>query len=209
MEEIVQQLASWNPLWIYAAIALFCFVENIVPPAPSDMLVVACGSFIGFGSVGFVPALVLAAAGSTAGFGVMYLIGRWFGAKIVETGKLRFIPVARVQAVEGWFKKYGYAVIVVNRFLSGTRAVVSFFAGMSRLSLSKTMVLSFVSAAAWNAILLYAGKELGENWRDLSEILQIYSRAITSFVILILLFALGRYLYKKRHPVDPQSPGKV
>lgn len=209
MEEIVQQLSTWNPLWIYAAIALFCFVENIFPPAPSDMLVVACGSFIGFGSVGFIPALLLAAAGSTGGFAVMYMIGRWFGTRIVETGKLKFVPVARIHTVEGWFQKYGYAVIIVNRFLSGTRAVVSFFAGMSGLSLPKTVALSFVSAMAWNAILLYAGKELGENWRDLSEILKIYSRAITSIVILTLLFAVGRYLYKKRHPVDPHNAGKV
>lgn len=209
MEEIVRQLSTWNPLWIYAAIALFCFVENIFPPAPSDMLVVACGSFIGFGTVGFVPALVLAAAGSTAGFAVMYTIGRWFGRKIVETGRLRFIPIQRVHTVEGWFKKYGYTVIIANRFLSGTRAVVSFFAGMSELSLTTTMILSFVSATAWNAILLYAGKELGENWRDVTEILQIYSRAITSIVILILLFALGRYLYKKRHPVDPRNQGSA
>lgn len=206
MEEIVQQLSTWNPLWIYAAIAAFCFVENVFPPAPSDMLVVACGSFIGFGSVAFIPALVLAAAGSTAGFVVMYTIGRWFGVKIVETGRLRFIPIARVHTVEGWFKKYGYAVIVANRFLSGTRAVVSFFAGMSELSLPTTVALSFVSATAWNAILLYAGKELGQNWRDLSETLQIYSSAITSILVLTLLIALGRYLYRKRHPVDPANP---
>jgi len=209
MEEIVQQLSTWNPLWIYAAIAVFCFVENLVPPAPSDMRVVACGSFIGFGSVDFIPALLLASAGSTAGFAVMYGIGRWFGRRIIEAGKLRFIPVARVHTVEMWFQKYGYAVIVANRFLSGTRAVVSFFAGMSELSLPKTMILSFVSATAWNAILLYAGKELGENWRDISEILMIYSRAITSIVILTLLFALGRYLYKKRHPVDSQNQGNA
>ena len=197
MEDIVQQLATWNPLWIYLAVAVFCYVENIFPPAPSDMLVVACGSFIGFGSVNFVLALLLASAGSTLGFLTMYKIGDWFGVKIVEAGKLKFIPITQVKKVEGWFQRYGYVVIVANRFLSGTRAVVSFFAGLSELSLGRTIVLSFISALAWNAILLYAGKELGENWRDLSEYLQIYSRAITSVVILGLLIAVGRYLYKK------------
>ena len=198
MEDIVQQLSTWNPLWIYLAIAVFCFVENIFPPAPSDMIVVACGSFIGFGSVSYFPALFLASLGSTVGFLVMYKIGDWFGVRIVETGKLKFIPVDQILRVEGWFRRYGYVVIVANRFLSGTRAVVSFFAGLSKLSLPKTVLLSFVSALAWNAILLYAGKELGENWRDISEYLQIYSRAITSVVVLGLLIVLGRYLYKKR-----------
>lgn len=209
MEEIVQQLSTWNPLWIYLAVAVFCFVENIFPPAPSDMLVVACGSFIGFGDVNFLLALLLASIGSTAGFFVMYKIGDWFGVKIVERGKLKFIPIAQVRKVEGWFQQYGYVVIVANRFLSGTRAVVSFFAGLSELSLPKTIVLSFVSALAWNAILLYAGKELGENWRDVSQVLQLYSRAITSILILLLLIMVGRYLYKKRdrtrHPADSSS----
>lgn len=210
MEEIVQQLSTWNPLWIYVAIAAFCFVENIFPPAPSDMLVVACGSFIGFGSVGFLPAVLLASAGSTVGFVAMYKIGDWFGLKIVETGKLKFIPVAQVRKVEGWFQRYGYVIIVANRFLSGTRAVVSFFAGLSELSLPKTILLSFISALAWNSILLYAGKELGENWRDISQYLQIYSRAITSVLVLAVLIVLGRYLYKKHdHKRRPSSPEKV
>ncbi len=207
MEEIVQQLSTWNPLWIYVAVAVFCFVENIFPPAPSDMLVVACGSFIGFGSVNFTLALVLAAIGSTVGFVTMYKIGDWFGLKIVERGKLRFIPVAQVRKVERWFQQYGYVIIVANRFLSGTRAVVSFFAGLSELSLPKTIVLSFISALAWNAILLYAGKELGENWRDLSQYLQLYSRAITSALILILLIVVGRYLYTKKRAQAKQSAG--
>jgi membrane protein DedA with SNARE-associated domain len=208
MEEIVQQLSTLNPLWIYVAIAVFCFVENIFPPAPSDMLVVACGSFIGFGTVSFTPALFLASVGSTIGFVVMYKIGDWFGDKIVETGRLKFIPLKQVRKVEGWFQKYGYAVIVGNRFLSGTRAVVSFFAGLSELSLSKTIILSFVSAAAWNAILLYAGKELGENWKDISYYLQLYSRAITSVLILALLIATGRYLYRKRGRPTRQTDSK-
>ena len=198
MEEIVQQLATWNPLWIYAAIAVFCFVENLVPPAPSDMLVVACGSFIGFGSVGFLPALVVAAVGSTAGFAVMYLIGRWFGTRIIEAGKLKFIPVARVHTVEGWFQKYGYAVIVANRFLSGTRAVVSFFAGMSELKLTTTTALCAVSALLWNAVLIGVGYYLGHNWDRINLLLHTYSQAVTAIAIIVVILLVARYVLGRR-----------
>ena len=90
------------------------------------------------------------------GFVTMYKVGDWFGRKILERGKIKFIPLDQVHKVEGWFHKYGYLVVVGNRFLSGTRAVVSIFAGLSELSLLWCTILSFLSALLWNGILLPA-----------------------------------------------------
>ena len=89
MEPFIHYLSELDPLWIYAAIALIAFIENIFPPFPSDVVVVAAGSLAGLGRVDFVIALLLATGGSTVGFIAMYKIGEWFGVKILEQGKLR------------------------------------------------------------------------------------------------------------------------
>ena len=198
MEDFVNNLAQLNPFWIYIAVAGIAYIENILPPFPSDVIVVAAGSLVGIGTIDFTLALVLATAGSTLGFMTMYKLGDWFGDKILEKGRIKFIPLDSVHKVEKWFKKYGYWVVVANRFLAGTRAVVSFFAGMSELPILNATALSCVSALAWNFILLYAGKELGANWRSILIYLQAYGQTITIGVIVAAVILVLRYLYTRK-----------
>ncbi|HLA69370.1 MAG TPA: DedA family protein [Bacteroidota bacterium] len=202
MQEFIDSLSTLQPVWVYAAVAGICYIENILPPFPSDVMVVAAGSLIGFGRVDFTVVLAVATVGSTLGFLTMYKIGDWFGDRILEVGKIRFIPIENVHKVESWFRKYGYWVIIANRFLAGTRAVVSFFAGMSELSLIRTTILSFVSAMIWNSILLLSGKALGDNWAEILLYLETYSKVVTSVLVVAVLVLLARYFYKKQRPAN-------
>lgn len=197
MEELIRRLSTLNPAWVYFTVSSIAFIENIFPPFPSDVLVVFAGSLVGLGTIDFTLALILTSIGSTLGFVAMYKVGDWFGIKILETGKLRFIPTDKVHKVERWFRKYGYFLIVANRFLTGTRAIVSFFAGMSELPLMTTTILSFISALVWNFLLLYAGLKLGENWQLIGSYLAGYSRVVTAILVLIVLVLLGRFFYNR------------
>ena len=87
-------------------------------------------------------------------------------------------------------------MIVANRFLSGTRAVVSFFAGMSKMNLPLTTALCGVSAGVWNTILLYLGVVFGKNWRRGAEYIETYSKIVT--VLLFLAIGVGTYVYFRR-----------
>lgn len=200
MEELIRRLSALNPLWVYFAVFGLALLENLVPPIPSDVVVLFVGSLVGMGKIDFTTALIFTTIGSTAGFVTMYKVGDWFGLRILETGKIPFIPVDKVHKVEGWFRKYGYFLIVVNRFLTGTRAVISFFAGMSELPLTATTLLSFASALVWNFLLLYAGKELGENWPRIAWYLATYSKAVTLVLVLIALLLLLSFVYKRSRP---------
>jgi membrane protein DedA with SNARE-associated domain len=197
VEELIRRLSTLNPVWVYFSVAGIAFIENIFPPFPSDVLVVFAGSLVGLGTIDFGLALILTSIGSTLGFVVMYKVGDWFGIKILETGKLPFIPTDQVHKVERWFRKYGYFLIVANRFLSGTRAIVSFFAGMSELPIVTTTILSFVSALIWNFLLLFAGMKLGQNWELIGAYLAGYSRVVTGILVVITLVVLGRFFYKQ------------
>jgi membrane protein DedA with SNARE-associated domain len=198
VEQFVYELTQLNPFWVYVAVAGIAYIENIFPPFPSDVVVVAAGSLIGLGSVDFLTALTLATVGSTLGFMTMYKIGDWFGDRILETGKITFIPLETVRKAEAWFKQYGYGLIIANRFLAGTRAAVSFFAGLSELAFGKTIALSFLSALAWNFILLYAGKMLGQNWRAIGYYLEAYSKVVTIVISVVIIAVLVRWFVRQR-----------
>jgi membrane protein DedA with SNARE-associated domain len=183
---------------MYVIIFSVAFIENIFPPAPSDVLVVFGGALAAMEKGHFLAAFIAGTAGSTLGFITMYGVGKWFGRKIIETGKIKFIKLETLHKFEKWFTKYGFWLIVGNRFLTGTRAVISFFAGMSELDFKRTTMLSFIGSSLWYSILVYAGYSLGSNWERISYYLKTYSIVITALVVLSIFVAIVRLLFKKR-----------
>ncbi len=204
MEEFLRYLQSVPPSVVYLVVFAVAFIENIFPPSPSDLVIVFSGALVSSSRVGFLEAYLFATAGSTAGFIAMYLAGKWFGGSILEQGKLKFVSLQALHKVEAWFKRYGYWLIVVNRFLSGTRAVVSFFAGISELSLPRTIVLCFVSASAWNLVLISGGYYFGKNWQQLGFYLSAYGQVVTAIIILAVLILVARYVYVRRNSSQGQ-----
>lgn len=197
MHDFILSLQTLSPALVLCAVFAVAFIENIFPPSPSDVVIVFSGSLIAIGRVGFVETLLVATAGSTLGFILMYKIGDWFGASILEKGKISFIPVESVRKVDEWFRKYGYGIIIANRFLAGTRAVVSFFAGMAEINLLVTTALCFISALAWNAILIAGGYALGNNWERIGFYLSTYSQVVTGIVVLAAIGLVTRYFIKR------------
>jgi membrane protein DedA with SNARE-associated domain len=191
---------------ILAFVCFVMFLENVFPPSPSDMILVFCGTLVSLSGVGFVPMVIAATTGSILGFAVMYWVGARFGVGI-QQGNVKFLPRAAILQAEHWFQRYGLWIIVANRFLSGTRAVISLFAGMSELPFSQTMALSGVSAAVWNAILIGAGTALGHNWMHVEEYLTLYGQIAAALV----LSAIGFIIFKSvrsRNEASNRSGGK-
>lgn len=198
VEKTILWLQQLSPFGVMMAIFLIAYIENIFPPSPSDVLLVFAGTLIGIGTVGFLPSLLVATLGSTLGFMTAYAAGRYFEKEVIEGRFSRFLPVDTVAKVEALFRKYGYGVIIANRFLAGTRAIVSFFAGMSRMNFVPTTLLCALSATVWNILLLWLGKSLGGNWRQAGNYLATYSTVITVLLVVIATIFLLRWFLKKR-----------
>jgi membrane protein DedA with SNARE-associated domain len=186
LEQTIAYLSQVDTVWIYVAVFAISYIENIFPPFPSDVIVVFAGSLVAIGTGSIVLTLVLATAGSTLGFMSMYWIGNQFGDRVLETRKLPFVSLDLVHKVEAWFRRYGYWVVVVNRFLAGTRAVISFVTGVADMNLTVTTMLSAASALAWNSILIYLGFVVGDNWRMIGDYLDTYSLIVTIAVAALL-----------------------
>lgn len=182
MESIVSYLTSIDIIWIYVAVFVIAWLENIFPPSPSDVVIVAAGSVVSLGEGSVLLLLVFATLGGTAGFVTMYWLGKQFGHRVIEAGKIKFISPQLVQKVHDWFGRYGFWVVIGNRFLSGTRAVISFCAGIAEMHFGITTVLSALSALLWNSILVYMGYALGDNWEAIGNYLSTYSRIVTILV---------------------------
>ena len=200
-EDILTRIATFPPFWIYITLFFFAFVENIFPPSPSDVLLVVGGTLIGTGAVSFILALAFSTLGSITGFMLMFYIGSTVDKKLIHSGRFKHIPVNSIDKVEKWFRKYGYFIIVANRFMPGTRAVISFFAGISNLEPKKTTLLCFISALIWNAIMLYLGFIFGNNVSKVDEYLTTYTNIVIAVTIIVVLFFILRLFFRKRKTV--------
>jgi len=192
LEHWVSTLQQLPAEGILLAALVVTFVENVFPPSPSDTLLLFCGVLVGLGAAPLIPMLLAATVGSVAGFALMFWLGYQFGVRIVQTRRLRWLPLEMVERVQRWFRRYGYWVIVANRFLSGTRGAISFVAGMSELRFVPTLLLSAVSALVWNGFLLTLGWSVGRNWQQVAQALQLYGTIITAVVI---AFVAGWFLW--------------
>ncbi|GJQ61999.1 MAG: alkaline phosphatase [Melioribacteraceae bacterium] len=198
LESILSYMAGLDPLWIYATLLFFSFIENVFPPSPSDVVVVIGASIIATTSLGFVPVLIITSVGSSAGFILMYLVGKFFGEKVLRSGRLKFITDEDLTKTDQWFAKYGYKLITANRFLPGTRSVISFFAGVHELNIFKTFLYASISAFLWNTIIIFVGMQLGNNVELIDYYLTTYSKIIVSLTIIVAIIFAVRYFLKKK-----------
>jgi membrane protein DedA with SNARE-associated domain len=67
------------------------------------------------------------------------------------------------------------------------RSLVSFAAGISRMSLWRFTLFSFLGSLPFTALLVFAGVQLGANWESVGAILKRFEYAILAVLVLIAL----------------------
>lgn len=201
VQEMVQLINSLPPLSIYLVFFLIAYIENIVPPIPGDVLVAFGGYLAAESIIELVPILLLTTIASVIGFMSMYWIGSHWGSQIEKHKRqfwlLRFIPLKYINKVQDWMQQWGMGVVLANRFLAGTRSVISLTAGLSHTRIGLTILCSAISSILWNGILLGFGWVVHENWQLIGEYLSIYGRIILGSILLIALIKLGAHYYRK------------
>ena len=198
IEDILSCIVKLSPFWLLVALTSFSYFENIFPPSPSDLVVVVGGSLIGTGVISFFPTLFLITLGSVAGFMTIYYIGSTLDKKVVKTHKLKLIPTKGIEKVEAWFAKYGYWMIAANRFMPGTRSVISLFAGLSELKVKRTIILSSLSALGWNILMLYLGMIFERNVKKVDILLETYSNIVLAITAAAIIIYFVRFFIQKK-----------
>jgi membrane protein DedA with SNARE-associated domain len=176
LEWLVQTVDSMSAGWLYFALFVSAYVENVCPPVPGDTVTVFAAYVVGRTQARFAGVFLATTLGSVAGFMTFYLLGRRVPLEYFLERDFRFFPAAAFRRTGEWFQRYGYWVVLGNRFLSGIRSMISIVAGVYRLPWPRVLVLAALSCAVWNGLLIWAGYLLGSNWRAIEGILREYAR---------------------------------
>ena len=178
---------STLPAWlVYIFLGISAFVENIFPPIPGDTITVFGAFLVGVGKVGFAGVYVSTTLGSLAGFMTLFWVGMKLGRSYFIERDHWFFKAEDIVRAENWFRKYGYLLIFLNRFLPGIRSVISISGGISRLKAGKAALLALISCAIWNLIWIIVGYSIGSNWE---EIKQTTGRIMSRYNTVVLILA--------------------
>lgn len=200
-QEVIQLINTLPPISIYLVFFSIAYIENIVPPIPGDVLVAFGGYLAAESVVGLVPVYLLTTIASVMGFMSLYWVGSRWGSKISQKPKkfwlIRFIPLKYFNKVRNWMQYWGLGVVLANRFLAGTRSVISLIAGLSHLKITYTVICSAISSVLWNGILLAFGWIVHKNWKLIGEYLSVYGQIILGAVIIFILIKLGTHFFRR------------
>lgn len=205
MSEFLSELVSWfqalPAVWAYVIIFGVSWIENVIPPIPGDMLVVFGGYMAGLGLLDPTLIVLLATIGGSAGFMTMYVIGARVGYAVMDPARFKWLPKKRIQTARKHLQRWGFRLVLANRFLSGLRSVISLTVGLAHMSLGLTTIFSTISSLVWTILLVAGGFYLGENWEQVSGYIQTYGWALTGIVVAFIGWQVVRY----RRQRDPNG----
>ncbi len=172
------------------AILLFAtFVEYVFPPFPGDLIVVLGAWYAVTGALSWPATFVSVTAGGIAGAWVDYRVGAAFGRRLDRRAALRGgLTEERLARFEASYRRWGSALLLLNRFFPGLRAFLFVAAGASGIPLRRVLLYGALSAALWNALLLVAGAFLAHNSAELVSLVDRYTQV--AWVVLAAAAAL-------------------
>jgi membrane protein DedA with SNARE-associated domain len=145
-----------------AAVAL----ENVFPPLPSEVILPLAGFAASKGEVSLVGALVWTTLGSLAGALLLYGAGAALGRKRTRrlAERLPLVKVEDLDKAEAWFERHGTKAVLIGRLVPVVRSMISVPAGVERMPLPRFAILTALGSGVWNAVLIAAGYQLGEQY---------------------------------------------
>ncbi|MCF7825504.1 MAG: DedA family protein [Candidatus Marinimicrobia bacterium] len=188
------------PFLVFLSIFLASYIENIFPPIPGDTILVFGAYLVGRGHLSFSAALVTTLLGSVLGFMTLYWVGFRYGRGFMYSKQQTWFSDKSLLRVERLFVRWGYGVVLINRFMAGLRSMIGLFAGIGKLRLWKVILLSLISSLFWNGTLIWLGSTIGENWEQIGVYLKEYNTAVSVLIIAIIGgFLIHRYLIVKEN----------
>lgn len=206
METLIPEIIDWikhQPVWsIYFILLFIAYLENVIPPIPGDVLVVFGGYLVAEQVLNFWAILFATSVGSVVGFMNLYYFGYLAGDNIRSEGTsawfFRLIKPSYLAKTERWMIRWGQGVVLINRFLTGARSLISLVAGMTRLSPRRTSVYASLGATVWNGLLIGAGWFIGDNWLVIQQYLNLYGQLILILIVILIAVRVGLYLIRRK-----------
>lgn len=174
-------------------------IEVIIPPIPSEAILLLTGFNVALGQFGFLESVLATVAGSLVGASFWYLIGYLFTQQRVEDlvakyGKYVGLPVKNLIKTMDWFERYGSFLVFFGRMFPIIRSLVSIPAGLVKMGVAKFYLFSAAGNLIWNTLWITIGFNLGENWQTAEDLTQILDWIVYAVLVVLVIYVLVNFL---------------
>ena len=175
-------------------VGVLVFLEVLVPPIPSEVILPFAGYLSQSGSLNLGWLIFWSTLASWLGALLLYGLGAAIGmdraVRMLAATKL----VSRSDLERGseWFVRSGGWTVLVGRMGPGVRSLISIPAGASRMNLVTFSIYTIIGSGLWNALLLGVGAALGTQHEKLEQYLGYLDYAVYSAIAIALVVLVVR-----------------
>ena len=197
--EIISDSVRNNPNIAYLVICFAMFLENIIPPIPSEIIMPLGGFFVYQGNLNFYTLVIFGLIGTVLGALPWYYLGKFLNEKklanfVESKGKFLGISSNDLYKSKLWFDKYGVSLVFWGRLIPGIRTLISVPAGIELMPLKKFLIWTSLGSLIWVLILTFAGYFLGENFRIIESYMDNFKMFVKPILIIGFVFLTFKFL---------------
>jgi membrane protein DedA with SNARE-associated domain len=187
----------------YAGIAFLMFVENILPPIPSEVIMPAAGYRAAQGELSLPLAIAAGSAGSLAGAYFWY----WLASRAGEPRVRRWIErrgywvglyPSDLQRSIRVFDRFGAWIVCVARMIPGVRTLISVPAGLAGMRRRVFLLASAAGTVGWTTALTCGGYALGQEYENLGRYLHEISTVVLALLVAWVVIRAIRIRRRRR-----------
>lgn len=204
LPELFGGLGSVLDRYGYLAVALFVFVEDFGIPLPGETILIAAAVDAGAGGLNVIILALVAWVAAIAGDNVGFAIGHFGGRPLaLRYGRYVFLTEARLTKVQGFFDRYGGAVVTVARFIEGLRQLNGIAAGISKMRWAKFLAFNALGAALWCSLWISVGYLAGNHVEAFYTVFQRYLWYVVAAIVLAVALLAVRTVRRHRRGHEP------
>ncbi|EAG8852661.1 DedA family protein [Listeria monocytogenes] len=180
----------------YIGIFVLIMVENLFPPIPSEIILTFGGFMTTVTSLNVVMVIIVATLGSVVGAILLYKVASYFGKErltkiVLKSGRILRLKESDIERAESFFLKYGSWAVFLCRMIPLIRSLISIPAGMTKMKMSRFLILTTAGSLLWNTVLIGLGAVLGESWNEIVVFMDSFSTIIYSVIAILVVVGLG------------------
>ena len=188
--------------WIgYGAILIAMFLENLIPPIPSELIMPLGGFYVYQGQLDLLPVVLSGLIGTVIGALPWYGIGRLVNEERLElwlkkNGRWIGINPKELARSRKWFNKYGVPLVFWGRLVPGIRTLISVPAGIELMPITPFLVWTTAGSMIWTLFLTITGFYLGDSYGNIQKWISPFSSIFKIIIFVIISIALINLIYK-------------
>jgi len=199
--ELITKTVETNPYIAYIVIGLAMFLENLIPPIPSEIIMPLGGFFVYKGDLNFYILIIAGLIGTVAGALPWYFLGSFLNEKklsnfIDRNGKFIGISLKDLDKSRLWFDKYGALLVFWGRLIPGIRTLISVPAGIELMPINKFLIWTSLGSLIWVIFLTSAGYFFGENYEIIGLYIDNFKVILKPVFVILILFLFIRFFKK-------------